>query len=102
MLDAVPGVGTRDCRLCRFVSIEDEIDRGVTDRVDSNLEPGIVGAAHLRLELIRRHDPETDVVGLSFVRCMHACRAATYRAVDEELGRTDAHPLVPEAGTDAE
>ena len=102
VLDAVAGVGTRGGCLRRFVGIEHEVDRGVADGVDADLETGLVGAAHLRLELVRRHHPETDIVRLPFVGRVHPRRAAADRAIAEELRRADAHPLVAEAGADAE
>src|SRR5215217_6048038 len=102
VLDAMTGIRTRGGRLRRFIGIEDEVDRGIADSMNTDLEPGIVSAAHLRRELIRRHHPETDVVRLSFVWHVRPGCTTTDRAVDEELGRADAQPLVAEPGADAE
>ncbi len=83
--------------LHRFlVGVEDEIDRGVADRVDADLEAGTVRPQHFGLQVRFGHHPESDVVGLAFVRTPHPGRPAADTAVAEEFGGTDAQPVVAE------
>ena len=86
----------------RLVGVEDEVDRGVADGVDRDLEAGAVGAVDLGLEVLGLHHPETDVVRLALVRPAHPRRPPADAAVREELDRADPQPRIAEAGGDAQ
>ena len=97
MLDPMPRIRPRIGQLRFFVGIENQIDRGIADGVNPNLEPSRMRALDECFHLVRFLHPEPDVLGLTLIRLPHPCRAAANTAVAEELGRPNPQHRIAES-----
>ncbi|GBD17004.1 hypothetical protein HRbin26_01915 [bacterium HR26] len=104
MLDPVPVVGARLTLERLLVGVQHHLDAAIADGVHRHLEAGVVGLPDVLLELLPGHHRQPVVVRPRVVEEGPADGGGTpdEAAVDKELDRPDAEPVVAEALLDPE
>ncbi len=77
-----------------IVNVEQQTVRAIADRVDHDVEPGLVGVRNPGVEILGRVDEEPAVLRRVVERLMERGGMRTERTVDEALQAADAEPFV--------